>query len=71
MSFDNPMSRDDSSGFYYEVTDNLIQEHQKRSVTEILEWIETTNEIIWKLQTEEEKKNKYYFKRKNLYPMST
>ncbi|HBX49949.1 MAG: hypothetical protein A2275_04220 [Bacteroidetes bacterium RIFOXYA12_FULL_35_11] len=50
------------TGFYYEVTEKQIEEHQKRSIEEILNWIESTNELIWMLQTEEERKRKYIFK---------
>lgn len=41
--------------FYYEVTDEQIREHQQRSVKEIFEWLESTNEFIYNLQTPEER----------------
>ncbi len=50
------------TGFYYEVTEKQIEEHQKRSIEEILYWIESTNELIWMLQTDEERERKYEFK---------
>lgn len=42
-------------GFYYTVTDEQIKEHRQRSVKEIFEWLETTNEFLWKFQTPVEK----------------
>lgn len=38
-------------GFYYTVTDEQIKEHRQRSVKEIFEWLESTNEFLWKFQT--------------------
>ena len=38
-------------GFYYSVTDEQIKEHRQRTVNEIFEWLETTNEFLWKFQT--------------------
>lgn len=43
-------------GFYYTVTDEQIREHQQRSVKQIFEWLETTLEFIYKMQTPEERK---------------
>jgi hypothetical protein len=45
-----------SSDYYFNVTDDQIHEHQKRSVREILSWLETTNEFIYRMQTPEERK---------------
>jgi len=42
-------------GFYYEVTDEQIAQHRKRSINEIFEWLESTSEFIYKLQTNEER----------------
>ena len=46
---------ENQKGFYYTVTDAQIREHQQRSMFEIFEWLETTNEFIYKLQTPEER----------------
>lgn len=40
-------------GYYYTVTDEQIREHQKRTPVEILDWIESTNEFLYKHQTPE------------------
>ncbi|MEO8148414.1 MAG: hypothetical protein ABI723_12285 [Bacteroidia bacterium] len=42
-------------GFYYHVTDEQIKEHQQRTVEEIFEWLESTNEFLYKFQTAEER----------------
>ena len=42
-------------GFYYEVTDEQIKEHQQRSIIEILNWVESTAEFIYRFQTPEER----------------
>ena len=42
-------------GFYYSVTDEQIREHQQRCVKEIFEWLESTNEFIYNIQTPEER----------------
>ncbi len=39
-----PKAENADKGFHYTVTDEQIKEHQKRSVKEIFEWLETT---IW------------------------
>ncbi len=54
----------DKVGFFYSVTKEQVEEHRKRSIEEILEWLESTNELIWSLQTEEERERKNFFKRK-------
>jgi hypothetical protein len=42
-------------GFYYTVSDEQIKEHRQRSVKEIFEWLESTNEFLWRFQTPIEK----------------
>ena len=42
-------------GFRYTVTDEQIAAHQKKSVEEILMWIEETSKFIYELQTPEER----------------
>lgn len=45
--------------FYYEVTDEQIREHRQRSVKQIFEWLESTNELLQKLQTPEERERMF------------
>jgi hypothetical protein len=40
-------------GMRYFVTDDQIHEHQQRSISEILEWIESTNEFLYRFQSPE------------------
>lgn len=49
-------------GFYYDVTDEQVRQHQQRSIEEIFEWIETTSIFIWQIQTPEERRRKFDFK---------
>ncbi len=42
-------------GFHYTVTDEQIRAHQKKSIEEILLWIETTSKFIYEVQTPEER----------------
>lgn len=42
-------------GFHYTVTDEQITAHQKKSVEEILMWIEETSKFIYEVQTPEER----------------
>ncbi|MFP4556127.1 MAG: hypothetical protein ACLFNU_04580 [Bacteroidales bacterium] len=56
----------ENKGFFYSVSKEQVEEHQKRSIEDILNWIESTNELIWELQTEEERKRKQLFKQKNV-----
>lgn len=40
-----------NKGFYYTVSDDQIRQHQKRSFSEILNWLEEMNTFIYTLQT--------------------
>lgn len=42
-------------GFDYTVTDEQIAAHQKKSIEEILMWIEETSKFIYEIQTPEER----------------
>ena len=42
-------------GFHYKVKDAQIAAHQKKSVEEILMWIEETSKFIYEVQTPEER----------------
>ena len=42
-------------GFYHEVTEEQIKQHQKRSVEEILQWLHSANVFLNLIQTKEEK----------------
>ena len=50
-----PKAENADKGFYYTVTDAQIAEHQKRSLKEIFEWLETTNKFIYQMQTPAER----------------
>jgi hypothetical protein len=47
-------SEKNEKGFHYFVTDEQIKEHQKKSVKEIFEWLQSANDFIQALQTPEE-----------------
>jgi len=51
-----PKKENKNKGFYYDVTDEQIREHQQRSIDEIFEWIESANMFISTVQTQEEKR---------------
>jgi len=51
----SPILENQNKGFHYTVTEEQIKEHQKRTVKEIFQWLETTNKFISKIQTSEEK----------------
>ncbi|CAN5463285.1 hypothetical protein BH11BAC1_BH11BAC1_02050 [soil metagenome] len=42
--------------FTYSVTDDQIREHQQRTVSEIFEWLNSTVDFIYRMQTPEERK---------------
>ena len=50
-----PKSENADKGFHYTVTDEQIKAHQKRSIEEIFEWLESTSKFIWEIQTPEER----------------
>ena len=50
-----PKAENADKCFHYTVTDEQIREHQKRSVKEIMEWLEKTNKFIYAVQTPEER----------------
>ncbi|MEP7264831.1 MAG: hypothetical protein ABI772_10050 [Bacteroidota bacterium] len=45
----------DRKGFYYEVTDEQIKMHQSRSVEQVFNWLESTNQFLNMFMTSEEK----------------
>ena len=51
-----PIKENENKGFHYTVTDEQIAAHQKRTLSEIFEWLETTSKFIYSLQTDEERK---------------
>jgi len=42
-------------GYYYTVTEEQIQAHQKRTIADIFNWIESTNRFVHAVQTQNEK----------------
>jgi hypothetical protein len=50
-----PLKANQNKGFHYTVTDEQITAHQKLSLHELFEWLESTNRFVSKLQTAEEK----------------
>lgn len=47
--------KEGQKGFYYSVTDEQIREHQQRTVAEVFEWLESTLQFVYKMQTPEER----------------
>jgi hypothetical protein len=52
----------EENGFYYEVTEEQVREHQKRSIKEILLWLHETNVFLSQVQTPEEKERMKKFR---------
>ncbi len=50
-----PLAANKNKGFHYTVTEEQIAAHQKLSIREIFQWLESTNRFVKSLQTEEEK----------------
>jgi hypothetical protein len=50
-----PKKENQNVGFHYTVTDEQIKEHQKKSVGEIINWVESTAKFIYDMQTPEER----------------
>ena len=50
-------------GFYYTVTDEQIREHRQRSVKEVFDWLESTLEFIYNIQTPEERERSLKIRR--------
>ncbi len=46
-----PKIKNSNIGFHYTVTDEQIATHRKKSVEEILMWIEETSKFIYEAQT--------------------
>jgi len=51
-----PKKENENVGFHYSVKDEQIIEHQKKSVEEIINWVESTAKFIYEMQTPEERK---------------
>lgn len=60
-----PIAENADIGFYYEVTQEQVDQHRKRSFKEILSWLDSTQKLINSLQTVEEKARINHLKRKN------
>ncbi len=50
-----PKSENIKKGFFYTVSEEQIKQHQKRSIKEIFEWLESTSKFIYSVQTPEER----------------
>lgn len=59
----NSKDKNEPLQLLYYVTDEQIREHQKRSVTEIFEWLESTNEFLFRFQTPEARENWFKLRR--------
>ena len=50
-----PKAENEGKGFFYEVSDEQIALHQKRSLEEIFQWLSSCSKFIHALQTQEER----------------
>ena len=50
-----PKTENAGIGFSYTVTDEQIEKHEKRSIPEILAWLESTRKLINAVQTPDAK----------------
>jgi hypothetical protein len=57
----------ESIGYYYEVTDEQIVEHQKKSIMEIFQWHHDMNIFLNSVRTSEEKEIANKLKAKNYF----
>jgi uncharacterized protein YegL len=53
-----PIKANQDKGFHYTVTDEQIAAHQKLSLRELFEWLESTSRFVSKVQTAEEKQRR-------------
>ena len=51
-----PIKENQNKGFHYTVSDVQIAAHQKLTLHELFEWLESTNRFVSKVQTPEEKR---------------
>ena len=56
-----------SIGFQYTVTEEQVRAHQKLTIEEIFQWLESMNELLYAVQTPEERQRMFFLKGKNLY----
>jgi hypothetical protein len=66
MNKPEPLAENEGKGFHYTVTDEQIMEHQKRSIMEIFEWLQSANALIYAAQTPEERERTQKVKRGEL-----
>ncbi|MBX2840150.1 MAG: hypothetical protein KTR26_00150 [Flammeovirgaceae bacterium] len=50
-----PKEKNKDTGFYADVTESEIKAHLNRSLADIFNWLENTNQFICALQTDTEK----------------
>ena len=50
-----PKQENEGIGFFYTVTDEQIAQHQKLSISQIFEWLDSTRRLVESVQTEKEK----------------
>ncbi|MBA3662586.1 MAG: hypothetical protein H0W61_00045 [Bacteroidetes bacterium] len=59
-----PIKENENVGFHYTVSDEQIKEHQKKTVEEIVNWVESTAKFIYDFQSpgerERMRKNKNF-----------
>ena len=61
-----PKSENKGVGYTYEVTEEQIREHQKKSIEDILCWLYDLNLFLKLVQTDEEKERMKRFKNKKV-----
>lgn len=50
-----PKIENEGIGFSYTVTDEQIAQHQKLSISQIFDWLDSTRKLVDSVQTEKEK----------------
>lgn len=66
MNFIIPKPENNGVGYTYEVTEEQIREHQKKSIEDILCWLYDLNLFLKLVQTDEEKERMKRFKNKKV-----
>ena len=66
MNLITPKPENKGVGYTYEVTEEQIREHQKKSIEDILCWLYDLNLFLKLVQTDEEKERMKRFKNKKV-----
>lgn len=52
-----PKAENSQKGYYYFVSEQMIEAHRGRSVKEIFDWLESANKFVFAVQNPEERQH--------------